>query len=227
MATQSPYIPQPDAEFSAWLLNFATLLVASPTTYGLSSTEATATAAVNTTFQAAYTAAIDPSTRTPVTVQAKNDARAQAEATVRPYAVDISRNPAVQNEDKTAIGVNLPNSIRTPIPAPVTAPNAELVGSMPGVHRLQIRDSATPTTKAKPPGVTGCEIWVNVGTVAATDPAQAALKRISTKTPTQLDYASDQRGKIATYFLRWVTRSGPGGVAQTGPWSAPQTWIIP
>lgn len=227
MAQQAPYIPAPDGEFATWLSNFATLIAADPTDYGLVSGDATVITGVNTAYQAAYTAAIDPSTRTPVTVQAKIDARNAAEQTVRPYAVTISRNESVSNELKTGLGINLPNPTRTPVPAPVTSPSLELVGAAGLTHRLQIRDSSTPTSKKKPFGVIGCEIWVAVGTVAAVDPSQASLKTVSTKTPVQLEYTSGDRGKLATYFLRWQTRSGPGGQAQTGPWSDPVALVIP
>jgi hypothetical protein len=226
MAAQPPYLPAPDAGFATRLQNFATLLAASPTTYGLTSGDATIVTGLNTTFQAAYTAAIDPMTRTPVTVAAKNSARAAAEATARQYAVQISRNPGVTNSDKTAIGVSLPASPPTPVPAPTTNPTVDLVQATSLQHVLSIRDVTTPTSKAKPPGVIGAEIWTAVGVAPAVSPTTATLRQTSTKTPTRVSFDSADRGKICTYFIRWNTRGGPGGVAQVGPWSPPTSFVI-
>lgn len=223
---QPRYIPNKDADFAAWLLNFATILAAAPTDYGLIAGDATIVTGVNTAFQSAYSAAIDPSTRTPVTIAAKDSTRAAAEATVRPYAVNISLNSAVSDALKVTIGVSLPRENPTPIPAPVTNPVVDLVQATPLQHTLSIRDVTTPTTKAKPPGVIGAEVHVAVGLTAAVSPATAQLKQITTKTPTRVTFDASERGMIATYFVRWTTRSGPAGVAQVGPWSVPTPFHI-
>jgi hypothetical protein len=73
--------------------------------------------------------------------------------------------------------------------------------------------------KAKPFGSIGVAIFRTVGTVAATDPAQAAFVGIVTKSPFRQTFDSTDQGKIVTYFARFATRSGPGGVSQFGPWS--------
>lgn len=223
---QPNYIPNRDADFATWLLNFATLIAAAPTTYGLIAGDAVIITGVNNTFQAAYTAAIDPGTRTPVTVADKTAARFAAEATVRPYAVTISRNAAVSEGDKTAVGVSLPRENPTPVPPPATNPTVALIAATPLVHTLSIRDQTTPTSKKKPIGVIGAEVWVAIGTVPAVDPAAATLKQTTTKTPVAVNFGSGDRGKVCTYFVRWTTRSGPAGIAQTGPWSPPTPFII-
>lgn len=220
---QSPYIPGKDSLFALWLANFATLIAATPATYGLVVGDATVITAANTAFQAAYTLSTDPLTRTSVTVAAKDAARAAAQATVRPYAVTISRNPAVDNGDKVAVGVNLPNSSRTPIPAPTSFPALSLVSAQPLVHVLAYRDTSTPTSKAKPFGATGVELVRAVGIAPAVDPSAGKPVLNATKSPVQVPQEAGDVGKLATYFARWVTRSGPGGVAQSGPWSAPLT----
>jgi hypothetical protein len=218
---QSPYIPAPDALFATWLDNFSSLLTASPTTYGLVAGDATAVAAVDATFQTAYTAAANPATRTAVTVAAKDAARAAAEAVVRPYATQISRNPAVTNDDKTAIGVNLPNSARTPVPPPLTTPALSLVSAIHFLHTLAYYDTSTPASKAKPFGAIGLELTRYLGTVPGTDPSQGVVIGVLTKSPNTVGYTSVDVGKLATYWGRWVTRSGPGGQSQYGPYSAP------
>lgn len=216
----APYIPPTDAGFDSWLANFNNLLTASPSTYGLTAPAAVIVGGVTSTWAAAYALAIAPATRTSVTVAAKDAARVNAEAIVRPYAISISNNPAVANGDKTAIGVTVKITVPTPVPAPTDAPELGVQSSIPLLQTLTYKQPGS-AGKYKPPGVTGMEVWRSVGTVPAVDPAQAGYVSTVTKSPfRQAFYAPDQ-GKVATYFARWVTRSGPGGVAQPGPFSAP------
>jgi hypothetical protein len=223
---QAPYIPAQNGQFATWLANFSAKITASPTTYGLVTADATTIAAQNTAYQAAYTAATTPSTRTSVTVAALAAARATAEAVIRPYAVSISLNAGVTNDAKTAVGVTVRKTVPTPVPPPTTAPQLALVSAIPLNQTLQYRDVTTPTSKAKPPGAISLQVWANVGTAPATDPAQCLYFATWTKSPNVATFTSAQQGKIVTYFGRWATRGGPGGAAQYGPWSAPLVLTI-
>lgn len=218
---QPPYLPAQDAAFDTWFNNFSTLLTGSPTNFGLVAGDATTVATSFTAWNSAYVAATTPATRTAVTIAAKDAQRTLSEAVLRPYAVDISRNPAVTNADKTAIGVSLPNSSRTPIPPPLTVPALTLVGAIHFLHTLAYRDTSTPTTKAKPPGAIGVEMWRVVSTLPSTDVSLANQIGVFTKSPNNIGYTTPDVGKTATYWARWVTRSGPGGQVQVGPFSAP------
>jgi hypothetical protein len=218
---QQNYIPSRDADFDAWLLNFTTLLTAAPTTYGLTAPDAVVCAAAFSAWHPAYVLATDPATRTSPTVAQKDAERASAEATVRPYAIQISRNNAVTPENKVAIGVNLPPAAPVPIPPPTTFPQLSFRSGEPLAHVLQYQDSGLGTGKKKPYGAIGCQIFRVIGTVAAVDPAQAEFYDQPTKSPFRSTFTSGDVGKVCTYFARWITRSGPGGSAQFGPWSAP------
>lgn len=216
----NPYIPARDSLFANWLLNFASLIAASPSTYGLVAADAAAISAQQVAWQAAYDLAIDPSTRTPAAVAGKDATRAQSEALVRPYAIMIRNNGGVSNVSKVNVGVTVPDLTPTPVPPPVTSPALVLMAATPGLHQLQFRDSLSPLLKRKPAGVIGLELFRAIGTVAATDPAQASYLSTITKTPFVVSTPPADAGKRAVYFARWATRSGPGGVAQVGPWSA-------
>lgn len=217
---QPAYIPAKDADFAVWLQNFATLIAATPTNYGLVTGDATIISAANAAFQAAYLLATNPATRTAPTIADKDTQRASATATVQPYAQQISKNMGIDNSLKLGVGVNLPNPTRTPVPPPTTAPVLAHVASIPGQMTLGYADTSTPASKAKPPGATGLELRQTIGTAPAVSPDAADPVQVITKSPTAVSYASGDVGKIATLWGRWVTRSGPGGVAQVGPWSA-------
>jgi hypothetical protein len=216
----APYIPAKDALFAAWLLNFSTLLTASPVTYGLTAPDAVTVAGVNGTFQAAYATATNPATRTSGAVAAKDVARLDAEAIVRPLAVNVSLNPAVDDSDKVDLGVTVRTLIPTPVPAPVTAPQIAVQSAIPLQQTLTYKEAGA-AGKYKPPGVVGVEIFRSVGIAPAVDPSVANYVGQVTKSPFRQTFVSGDQGKVVTYFARWVTRSGPQGIAQPGPWSAP------
>lgn len=223
---QLPYIPTQDAAFANWLNNFATLILATPTDYGLVAGDGTIIDAARDDFAAKYLLATNPTTRTSATIANKDASRASATATVRPYAIAISRNSAVSDALKIGVGVNLPNPTRTPIPAPLTAPLLGLLAITPGSVRVSYTDSGSPDSKAKPYGVVHAEVYVGYGTAPIDDPDEAAFLVNITKSPVSIDMPAAQRGKICTMFSRWVTRSGPGGKAQGGPFSAPLSFTV-
>ncbi len=221
----SGYIPAPNADFNNWLQNFASLITGAPTTFGLVSGDAMAIQAQADAYDLAFTQATDPGTRGPATVAAAVTARATAEAIVRPYATRIAANPAVTDADKVAVGVTVRLVTRPRIPAPTTAPSLILVSLVPGLINLQFRDSTTPLVKAKPFGVIGIQLWAAFGTVPAVGPDATQFQTVFTKTPAQLP-AGGQSGKTCTMYARWQNRSGSGGVAFVGPWSAQLVTVV-
>lgn len=223
---QPSYIPPQDALFDTWLLNFTTLLTATPIAYGLTAPDAVICAAQYTLWHPLYLAAINPATRTSPAIAAKDGARITAVATIRPYAQLISKNMGVSDALKTGIGVNLPNTVPVPIPPVTTSPILLLQAAAPQQHILQYRDSTTPTSKAKPFGAVALEVWRAVGTVPAVSPEACTFLGLWTKSPNISSFLVGDVGKVATYFCRWTTRSGTGGVAQPGPWSPQFTAVV-
>ena len=219
------YIPSKDADFASFLDNLKTLAVAvGLTTYGMSAGNVTDITAQNSSFQSAFTAATDPGTRGPATVAAKDAARAMAELVVRPICVMVSQNPAISNMDKVSLGVTVRSGTITPVPPPVTSPNLSLRSAQQNILNIDFRDSSNPLPRSKPGGVVAIEIVGSFGTVVATDPAQCLSLGLFTKTPLQIGSAG-KAGKVVTLFARYLTRSGPGGAAQTGPFGAPLNTI--
>ncbi len=220
------YIPAPDSLFAIWLANFAVQLTASPGSFELVAGDAVIVASAQASFQGAYDAATNPATRNTATIADKDAQRANAESIVRPYAVQIIRNSAVTNQNRVVIGVTVPKTVPTPVPAPVTAPALILSSANPLLHNLQYRDATDPLVKAKPFGVLHLQLWAQIGITAGIDPDAAAYVGGFGKSPFQVSWQSGDRGKHATYWSRWVTRSGPAGVPQVGPWSTPLDVII-
>lgn len=210
----APYIPSTDAGFDSWLTNFETQTDTEFATYGLTAPEAALITAAQAAYNAAFVLANDPGTRTSVTVAAKDVAKASALATVRPLAIKVKLNPAVTDGQRALLGLTIDTVPATPIPTPTTFPTIDVLMATPGQHKLQYRDSATPTSKAKPYGAMQLELWNVIGTVEAVTPANAVYRGAFTKSPLVVDHLEADAGKIATYFGRWVTTTG-----KVGPWS--------
>lgn len=223
MPALAPYIPPKDAAYASWLANFATLIAASPMTYGLVASDATTISAANTSFQNAYALVTSPTTKTKDTVQAKNIARVDSLNTVRPYAINISLNPGVSASNKVALGLNP----RTSTPAPVTAPTTYPVLTIPSAMALNLivryRDElASPSVKSKPYGVTQLQLYASTSATPITDPTLLAFQGVRTKSPTMLTFLSSQKGLTAYIAARWQTRTG-----LVGPWSAIINFVVP
>lgn len=223
MAT--PYIPARDADFDAWLLNFGFLLAAAPITYGLTAPDVVPLTAAIAAWTPAYAAATTPATRTSATVATKDGARATAEFIGRPLAIAVRNDSGVSDALKIGLGLTIPNVPPTPIPAPTVAPALSLVSATSLDQRLAYRVPGA-LGKAKPFGAIGVEIWRSVGTAFAVDPDQTAYIGSVTKSPFRQSFGALDQGKKVTYYARYVTRSGPAGMSQPGPWSDPLTLVV-
>lgn len=208
------YIPTQQEELASWADNFSALITAGPSTYGLAPADAVIIAAAVTGYTAALTLALDPATRTPVTVNSKDAARANLLVVVRPYAVAISINPGIASEDKIALGVNPRQNPPTPVTAPTSNPLLSFIAATPGQHTLRAADQFTPDTRAKPAGVTQMQLFAFVGTTVPTGPEDASFLGVYTKQPIAVTFAPADAGKKAYYWARWQTRTG-----LVGPWS--------
>lgn len=156
------YIPGGDAEFSAWLDNFVTYANANLAAIGLVAADLTPTTTAQSTWKTAYPAHITASAAALSARQAKDGARRGVEAAVRPLVRRLQASPAVSDAERASLGITVPDPGGTPVGPPTTMPVVRVECGARLQHTIHFTDSATPTRKAKPAGVLGAEIWVNV-----------------------------------------------------------------
>lgn len=220
MPQNPPYIPPKDADCGPWSDNFSDVLTADPTDYGLVAGDAVAVAAVVTPWLAALATSTNPGTRTPVSIAAKDAARAAMEAVVRPYAVAISQNPAVSDALKTTIGVTPRILTRTRNSVVAAEIVFEVSYSAGGIAQVRSQDPATPLSKKRPLGAIAWEVqvrgkdsgdaeWTLITGIAATKPIQPL-------DPTTFSQEYEQY----QIRMRWIGASLAGGAPNVGPWSA-------
>lgn len=223
MPALPPTIPPKDGDFDNWFNNFSTLITAAPATYGLAPSDAVIIASQFSAWHAAYLLVVSHSTRTAMTVSAKNTARVNALAVIRPYGRTISNNAGVTSANKIALGLNPQTSTPTPITAPTTNPTLTVQSASNLAIILRYRDSmASPSVKSKPYGAKSCEIYCTVSATPITDPTLLFFKVSATKSPLTITFGSGDVGKQAYMVARWKTQTG-----LFGPWGSIINFTVP
>ena len=222
------YMGSTDAAQVSWLRTFADALVASPATYDVDALDASTLEALVDVAEASFAvggttgrARNNPATYTPVTVAQFAADLAAAKGMAAPLAMQIRQNLGVLDADKIAAGIRPLNPSRTPIPVPTSVPLLNVLFAGPGTHTLEFADSDTPSSKQKPFGAVGLQLFVAVGTAAVIDPGAANYLLTSSRNPVFASFDIADNGKIATYFGRWLTRRG-----QEAPWGSPAAMTI-
>jgi hypothetical protein len=223
----SSYIPTRDPELDTWLLNFKTLIAATPTNYGLVAADATAISNAYAAWHTSYLAASNPTTRTKATVMTKNEQKATVLGVVRGYAATIRANRAVSDELKIGLGLHVrdtqppPRAPPTPVPTPTSYPVLAVAGMGQGLQDLRAADQNTPAKRGRPAGTAGLLLFRAVTTTPVSDPTQAGFLSFVTRAEYQSHFISADNGKTATYFARWTNSKG-----EVGPWGPPVSMPI-
>lgn len=215
------FIPPSDADFNTWQVNFVTYASANLAALGLTAPDLAPITAGQTAWASAYAAHTAAQASAQAARETKDEARADYVTAVRALVRRLQASPDVTDDERFALGINV-RADRSPATVPTSRP----VGSVSVTDRLRhtvaFVDEATPTSKAKPAGVMGCEIWVKVGATPPVDPSELRFLGLDTRTPYVAEYEGEDAGKPAHYMLRWVNKQG-----DAGPWSATVTATIP
>ncbi len=216
-------MPDAQADFDLWLMNFSTLIAAEPARYGLAQADAVIVAEVYAEWSAAYRPVTTNWEKTKASVAAKNAAREMAEATIRPCAQIIANDENVSVADKIVLRLNPRTSHRTAIKPPHTCPSLSVmpVGNL--LLKLTYENTCEGRPKrAKPPGVTHCQIFAGVSARPVTDHTKLPLRTLATKSPFQLQFDPHEGNQTCYFAARWGVQTG--GVS---PWSRIVSFTVP
>jgi hypothetical protein len=216
------YLPRRDKAFLAWVSNFLKYLFASMIRFGFPKNIYDGLTANYDDFAIKLEVAEEPSTRTTLKVQAKNDSRAVLEKSIRQSVKEyLANNHRLTNEDRSGLGLPIRKTSRTPAPVASAPPGFDIDSTI--LRRLTIHFyDQTGKSKAKPAGQHGVKIrWVISDTpvVSVKDLINSSF---DTRTPFTLEFDESQRGKTVYFCLCWENTRG-----RKGPWSKIQSAIIP
>jgi len=212
------YLPGSDTGLQAWVANFVTYAGAHLAELGIAPSDIIPISAGKTDFDAKMTANVTAQQTAQSARQAKDDSRDTLESLVRTLVKQLQASSDVDDTERAALGITVRDTIRTVAVGGIsTRPIGAVDTSQRLRHEIRFSDEATPTRRAKPAGVMGCEIWVKV--TAAGEPAPASADELSfvsldTASPYTAQFDGSDGGKTAHYMLRWVKSSG-----DKGPWS--------
>lgn len=216
------YLPSTDNELNVWASNFTTLIEATPTTYGLDTPAAVTMRTLYNDFAAALILAINPLTRSKVTVAAKDAEKAAMKSFIRSLAAIVQATISVSNENKIALGLPIHDAAPSPIPTPVTHPILGIAPTGPAIIVRRFADQLTPDSRAKPAGAAFLLVASKVSVTAITDPEELTDTDIVTRAPNYKTFSAGDRGKTVYTAAKWVNAKG-----EEGPWSAIASTIVP
>ncbi len=222
MATKSRSIPVTEGSFEFFARNFVKQMADHTAVYKLTPAELTALQTQLQDWENKSDAATTARDAAKAATEAKDAARETLEEDLRVRIRMIQADPSISEEAKIEAGIRPHKATRTPVPAPHTFPIGNVIASDRLEHTVFYSDAATPTKRARPYGVSACEIYVAVADVAPTDPKQYRFVKLATRSSEVVTFEAVDGGKTANYLLRWVNTKG-----EPGPWSVVASATIP
>ena len=212
------YIPGSDTGFQAWVDNFATYASAHLAELGIALPDIIPITVGRTDFDTKMSANVTAQQAAQSARQAKDDSRDSLESAVRQLVSRLQVSPNVEDAERAALGITVRDTVRTATAGDITTRPIGVVDTSQRLrHEIRFSDEATPTRRARPEGVMGCEIWVKVAAAGEPGPTSAdelSFVSLDTASPYITEYDGADGGKTAHYMLRWVKSSG-----DKGPWS--------
>jgi hypothetical protein len=215
------YFPTVEGEFVEWSGNLIAVSKENAAEWGLPADQLAELEAEHGVYKALYEKCRTAS-YTKLDMQAKIEKR---KALVKREEVFVRNN--LQNNDRMTdngrakLRIPIHDTTPTPRPAPDTIPEVE--AQMPAPRTLRFRFRAEHAKRwGKPPHVHGLELlWV------IADKAPARIEELlhsafATRSPLEMTFDEDQRGKRLWFAVRWEN-----GAAQKGKWSGIFSAIIP
>lgn len=211
------YIPTNDGQFAAWANNFMDYTNGHLADLGLTAADLTQLSNMQADFNAKMTAHIAARAAAQSARQAKDGSRNEFKAALRQLVRRLQASGDVDDSERTALGITVADTIPTAAGDIDTRPIGIVDTGQRLRHEIRFADESTPTRKAKPHGVMGCEIWVKVAAAGQEPPTGAddlGFVDTATASPYIAEFDGSDSGKTAHYMLRWVRRGG-----MKGPWS--------
>lgn len=216
------YIPTSEANFNTWVRHFEKQINEHPEEYRLSDERVAELHEWTEKWTEHYDQAVAARDASKAASRTKDETREKLTSVVRSVSRLIQANDRVSDAAREDAGLPVHKSSRTPVRVPTSSPVGYVMATEQLEHTLMYSDSSTPTRRARPSGVTCCEIFIHIGKDTPQDPDAYRLHSISTRSPDRISFKAEDAGKMASYLVRWVNTKG-----EVGPWSRPISAIVP
>jgi hypothetical protein len=201
------YVPRKDAELRPYAVNFNTVLAANLAQVGVTGPQQLQFAALLADYESADDLTQNALTRSPANIILRDQKRALMVANLRQLAGIIQKFPGTTDVLRSQLGLTVPKP-RTQINPP-TQPPVCIVRKRYGSYvQIELREAGA-TSRRKPAGVVGANIFVAVALTAPTDPAAYTLHGLSSRTLTTLVFdPSLPAGTMVWISANWATARG-------------------
>jgi hypothetical protein len=214
MAKNRDYVPSNDAEFDVWFNNLveyvlAKVMTSKPEWVHIPVAEAELLSAAYTAWHTAYQPTLKP--HTPAQTLAKDEARAEAVAVIRPFVGQWLMWKQVSDQQRLDMGLHNPAPRREHIPAPATVPELSPRAGNPRQVVVPYRDKGV-DRKGKPADVHGIEVRWAILDHPPADVKDLVNSAFDTNSPLMLEFEEHDRGKRVYMAGLWeIEREGIKG----------------
>ena len=210
------FLPSRDSELAIWLDTYNSVVAAAPDLTGLSIEQAATLAAAVTAYSTALQKASARETRSPMNVEAKNEAKQAVIALVRSLVRINQAYPGMTNAKREQLGITVPDVSPSPVPVPDRAPEFDGLRAEGWTVRFRLHNGDS-TRRAKPAGVKGANVFSYVGEHPPTEVAAWKFEGGITRTETSVVFPST----LAAGTKVWLTAFWFNTKAESGPAAVP------
>jgi hypothetical protein len=163
----------------------------------------------------------DPAQRTSLITFTKTEKRKVYEKLLRTLVQNLESNPLVTDDDRRAMSIVIRDTTRTPTKSPKSYPEFIINSATIRCLLILFWDFGS-KSKAKPHGVHGAEIRWAILDHAPLSVEELVHSGFDTRSPFELMFEENERGKMVYFCLRWESTRG-----DKGPWSEIVMAIVP
>ncbi|MCH8274140.1 MAG: hypothetical protein IH851_05060 [Armatimonadetes bacterium] len=210
------YIPPGDSQFDAFQTNFADYVNANMAALGLVLGDLAVLNTLRTAWETSYPAHVTAQAAAQAARQTKQTDRETYETEIRRLVNTLQASSEVDDTERQAMGITVRDTTPTPVAAPTTRPVLQADTSQRLRVGISFVDELTPTSRARPDGVMGCEIYMKIGGTPPTDLDDMEFVALDTRSPHTIDFDGADANQPVYFIGRWVsTRGEPGPISET------------
>jgi len=218
MPTTPDYIPPDDSGFDAFEGGLRSYVNANLVNLSLTALDGDVLAmnSEGVGWDTDYTAHLAAQNAGAAAKQTKDNRKRTYTTVLRRLAQRLQESGSVSDAELAAMALTVRDTEPSPIPDPITRP----LGKANTAQRLEIglswTDETTPTSRAKPFGVVGCNVFMKLGGTPPGDLSECEFIGFATRSPFTEEFDAAQANQTAHFILQWVgTRGGLGPVSET------------
>ncbi len=209
--SRQDFLPRSHDDFFRWQTVFVDRLLEKQNSFQIEDAKLKTLLARQSDYTQSYGRASNPDLATRADRVYRDECEAEYRNEIRRVVNECIRyNSRVNDYDRQALMLVVPDRTPTPAAIPLTHPTIEVDFSETRVHIIHLKDEGK-TRRSKPDGVRNAEVWAKVGGDAPADDSEMTLAGTPSDGKLRLVYAAGQVGTWVYYQARWVNTRAQAG----------------